>query len=391
MYKYFGILLLIVLQGNSLLCFSQKNTDLTYLKFSVEDSPEWTNLFQRSSGWFGGDGIYSIPLNGVEKARKGKTLFIFSDTMVGDIKNGELQPGSTMVHNSIAYLKGGDPRESNFEFLWNKANDGKPTSLFVPKTPATKPGDYFWLGDGFVNHDMNNSIYIFGYRVKNTSDKPFGFAEVGNVIIKIPANSKLPFENQKQIDTPFFLESDGQNGSFGAGIFVNTKKAGVPNGDGYIYVYGVKGKAKEVLVARVLPAEFEIFDKWKYWDGQVWKQDINKSSAITNQASNELSVTLLPDGRYAMVFQINGISNKVGLRLGAKPEGPFGPIIEIWDCSKDLLTKNLFAYNAKAHPALSKNNELLISYNINSFDFLNDLKTHPQLYRPRFIKVKIED
>lgn len=45
---------------------------------------------------------------------------------------------------------------------------------------------------------------------------------------------------------------------------------------------------------------------------------------------NELSVTPLPDGRYALIFQVMGLSDKVGMRIGDSPVGPFGEIREIW-------------------------------------------------------------
>jgi hypothetical protein len=38
-------------------------TDLSTLKYTVAEAPEWTALLNRSSGWFGGDGIFTIPLN----------------------------------------------------------------------------------------------------------------------------------------------------------------------------------------------------------------------------------------------------------------------------------------------------------------------------------------
>jgi hypothetical protein len=34
---------------------------------------------------------------------------------------------------------------------------------------------------------------------------------------------------------------------------------------------------------------------------------------------------------------------------------------------------------------------LLISYNVNAFDFLNEIKETPNLYRPRFIRVRLGD
>jgi hypothetical protein len=369
------------------------NTDLTHLKFSVEEATDWSNLFVRNSGWVGGDGIFSIPLNGVDTAGAGKdqeTLLLFSDTIFGDIINDSIQPGFKMVHNSTAIIKGNEPEKNNIEFYVDKKSNGDPESMFIPATPNSQPGDYYWLGDGFVNHAMADATYIFGYRVRDTTAASFGFTEVGNTIIKIPKGSTPPFTDQVQMDTPFFLSGSSDTyGSFGACIFPNTKEAYAPNADGYVYIYGLRGKAKNVLVARVKPEQFEDFSSWRFWDGNTWNTDIKAVANIANRASNELSVSPLKDGRYAMVFQTDGIGRTVGLRLSNHPEGPFGPIIELWECKEPDIAKNFFVYNAKAHPNLSMPNELLISYNVNSFDFWNDILVYPNLYHPRFIRVKL--
>lgn len=369
------------------------NTDLKTLRFTVEEATDWSGLFLRSSGWIGGDGIFAIPNNGVDTAGAGQnqeTILLFSDTIFGDIINDSIQPGFKMVHNSVAIIKGNEPAKDAIQFYVNKKDNGDPESMFIPSTPNSQPGDYYWLGDGFVNPSMADATYIFGYRVKDISAASFGFKEVGNTLIKIPKGSKPPFSDQQQMDTPFFIEgSPDTYGSFGACIFANTKEAFSPNADGYIYVYGLRGKAKNVIVARVLPAEFENFSQWRFWDGSTWNADINSVAGIADHASNELSVSPLNDGRYAMVFQKDGISTTVGLRLSNHPEGPFGPIIKLYDCQEGKIAKSFIMYNAKAHTNLSKPNELLISYNVNSFDFWNDIKKYPNLYRPRFIKVKL--
>ena len=369
----------------------QQTTNLTQIRFTVENAPEWSALFKRSTGWFGGDGIYTIPLNGVEgKYAKpnSKTFFIFSDSMIGQIRDSTLLPGYKMVHNSVAVLKGNKPLIDHIKFYWNKDANGSAESMFTPATPKTEKSDYYWLGDGFVN-EANGCTYIFGYRVRNVSSEAFGFREVGNTLIKISSTAGRSFQSVKQMDTPFYL-TNGENdiGSYGAGIYVNTKAAGAKEPDGYIYIYGVRGQEKSMLVARVLPNDFERFDKWTFWDGNGWINDMNKAVAITTGVSNELSVSALPDGRYALVFQQGGMSTIVGMRLGASPHGPFGPVIKLWDCKPDLDEKTFVVYNAKAHPTLSKPGELLISYNINSVDFIKDLNRHPNLYRPRFIRVK---
>ncbi|MBK0380829.1 DUF4185 domain-containing protein [Mucilaginibacter segetis] len=367
--------------------------NLTDIKFTVEAAPDWSALLKRQTGWFGGDGIYTIPLNGMEGEQahaNNKILFIFSDSMIGKVRNKTMVPGYKMIHNAYAILDGDKPDAAKMRFYWDRDSLGNAESVFIPNTPRTEKSDYYWLGDGFVNQ-ANNNIYIFGYRVRNVSDGAFGFKEVGNTLIKIPAGDKPPYKNIQQEDTPLYItDESGSFGSFGAGIYVNTKQASAPNPDGYIYVYGVRDLAKNLMVARVLPEDFEDFGKWTYWDGSIWNKDIDKVVNITDGVSNELSLTALPDGRYALVFQHGGMSPNVGMRIGASPTGPFGPVIKLWDCKPDLIEKTFVVYNAKAHPSLSKPGELLISYNINSVDFINDLKVHPNLYRPRFIRVKFQ-
>lgn len=370
--------------------------DTTHLEFTVEEAPEWTDLFYRTpatQGWFGADGIFSLPVNGVDTAGAAdSTLLVFSDSMIGKIKDGELQPGWKMANNTVAYLRGSDPDEERIRFYWNPDAEDNRGSLFIPNTPSAQEGDYYWLGDGFVNTARNNATYIFAYRMRNLSEDAWSFSNMGNVLIAIPEGSKPPFKEQRQIETPFHFnaESADEQGSFGAGILVNTKDAGVPDPDGYVYVYGVRGKANNLLVARVLPEEFEEFGAWRFWDGAGWNADMQQAAPSADRVSNELSVSPLPDGRYALVFQEAGMGSRVGLRLGLSPQGPFGPMITIWECTENQ-QENIFVYNAKAHPALSRPGELLVSYNVNAFDFANEIKKDPNLYRPRFIRVKLNN
>lgn len=348
------------------------------LHYKVEEVPEWSAVFVRDHGWFGGDGIYSVPLDGKEYKQSDSVLFIFSDSMVGDIAGDSLLPGSFMVHNSVGFWNGHE-----MQFYW------KP--VFEPHTPLTEKNDYYWLGDAFVNQEQDNTLYIFGYRIRNVSEEAFGFREVGNTLIKIKGGARPPFTGYEEMDTPFyFKDKEGHIGSYGAGIYVNTKRAGAPAPDGYVYVYGVHGMKKGMKVARVKPAVFDRFDQWRFWNGKAWVRAMEDAVDVTDRVSNELSVSPLPDGRYALVFQEGGMGTTIGMRIGETPVGPFGPVIKLWDCSKDAEEKTYVMYNAKAHPGLSGPGELLISYNVNSVDFLKDLAKHPHLYRPRFIRVRFE-
>ena len=362
------------------------------LRYTVEAAPEWTNLFYRKSGWFGADGIFSIPLSGVDKAGNAgnrETLLLFSDTYIGEVENNKPKPGNRMVNNTVALVKGYSAHPDSISFFYKKDKDGAPQTFFVPEnTGGTK--QHFWLGDGFVNRERNNTLYLFAYHIQVTGAGVFDFIEPDVSMLALPEGSRPPFEQQRQIKTPLHIDVPAVGaGNFGAGILVNTSWAGAPHPDGYVYVYACIGKDKNLVAARVKPKYFEDFTRWKYWNGKEWTADIAQLKGITNAVSNELSMTPLPDGRYALVFQVMGLSDKVGMRIGDSPVGPFGEIREIWRTPE--ADEGLFCYNAKAHPNLSKPGELLISYNTITLDFWNDIQQNAHFYRPRFLKFKWED
>ncbi len=360
------------------------------LKYTVEAAPEWTNLFYRKSGWFGADGIFSIPLSGVDKVGNignQETLLLFSDTYIGEVEGNKPKPGNVMVNNTVAIVQGNSANPDSIQFFYKKDKNGAPQTFFVPQNTGGAK-QHFWLGDGFVNRERDNTLYLFAYHIQVTGEGVFDFKEPDVSLIAVPAEgSRPPFAKQRQINTPLhiMLPAVGE-GNFGAGILVNTKWSGAPQPDGYVYVYACIGKDKNLVAARVKPKDFEDFTKWKYWDGISWTPDIQQLAPITNAVSNELSVTPLPDGRYALIFQVMGLSDKVGMRIGDSPVGPFGEIKEIWRTPE--ADQGLFCYNAKAHPNLSKPGELLISYNTITLDFWNDIQKDAGIYRPRFIRLK---
>ncbi|MCB0565466.1 MAG: hypothetical protein KDD01_13920 [Phaeodactylibacter sp.] len=357
---------------------------------------DWNELFFRNSGWFGGDGIFAIPLDGREFVPAGpqtRTLFIFSDSVIGDTENGTVKKGGfKMIHNLVAVLEGKEPVEEKFEFYWPEDETGAPTSLFEPQTPNTKPGEYYWLGDGFVNIDADSTLYIFAYRVQDVpTGSFFEFEQAGVSLIAIPPGSKPPFREQRQLDTPFFFPLPDGSGkiSFGSGIFANTASAGAPDPDGYIYVYGVAGLHLGLYVARTKPEFFEDFAAWEFWNGMAWAKERDGVAAVSNSVSHELSLSPLPGGRYLLTHQRYGMLPEVAVQVSKSPVGPFFPAKNIWFCPEVNQDIDYFVYNAKAYPHLSAPGELLISYNVNSFDFFVDILNDAQLCRPRFIRLKL--
>ncbi len=361
----------------------------------VSKANSWDQLFIRNEGWFGGDGIFGIPLDGQEfipATESTETLLTFSDTMIGSFSGDTLMRGDfTMIHNSIGILNGKLPTEEQIDFHWKKDGD-KPESIFSPNTPNVGPTEYYWLGDGFVNIDHDSALYIFAYRIAHDSGGIFPFKQVGVSLIAIPNGSKPPYSNHTQLETPFFVQTDKNvaQTSYGSAIYVNTKSAGAPKPDGYIYVYAVRGVEKQMLVTRVKPKDFTEFKKWRYWNGQSWSDDINSAIAITKNVSNEMSVSPLPDGRILLTYQYMTAQPEVVIQIGVSPVGPFLPMKKIWYTAEINEDLDFFTYNAKAYPHLSSPGSVLISYNINSFDFWNDILSQPSLYRPRFIQLKLD-
>jgi len=76
--------------------------------------------------------------------------------------------------------------------------------------------------------------------------------------------------------------------------------------------------------------------------------------------------------------------------IGYSPVGPFGPPRILWHAPEPDLDPDIYTYNAKAHPHLSQPGELIVSYNVNTFDFADHF-AHAGIYRPRFIRVRLLD
>jgi hypothetical protein len=359
----------------------------------AKPAPEWAKMLKHNSGWIGADGIYSVALNGVEtrgKADSIESFFWFSDSIIGEIVNDSLKDDWEMVHNSVAYMEGKTPDPSKIKFYWRKDEQGQAKSVFEPNTPQTDPGDYYWLGDGVFNHAMDSTIYIFAYRIKNVPGQVFPFKDVGVSLIALPKESRPPFPNQRQMDTPLFLNDNQGRGKivFGASVLPNTEGSGALNPDGYIYIYGLRGSEKELLVARVKDNAFEDFSQWRCWDGMEWNNDVHQSKALTSRVSNEMSVSFMEDGRVIAAYQLDTNSPNVVVQVGDTPAGPFYPLKMVWETPEIYEDIDFYTYNAKAFPHLSEPGELLISYNVNAFNFLEKLHKHPHHLRPRFITVK---
>ncbi len=355
----------------------------------VEEAPEWTALFAQTSGWTGADITFGFPLSGLEQPNgylSDYTMFTFGDTFIGEVVNGQRQPGTQMVHNTLAIMPPGPPDPETIEFIWGTDGNDNPITMFIPNTPNSNPGDQYWLKDGIIS---DGTIYLFTDRVTVEGMEP---TLVGSAVLEIPPGSLPPFEDHIQHEIPFWAPANDYmwGKSFGGCIMPNTTTSGAPFPDGYIYIYGVKAEVnpqnKRVLVSRVPEDEIATLSAWRFWNGFAWVPDFSDAVPVTGQCGMDLSVSPLPDGRFLMIFQLNTVGRSVAARVGASPVGPWSPYYELYTCPQPDSLAGTFVYNAKAYPHLSAPGELLMSYSVNNVDFWAHFD-YPDIYRPRFINL----
>ncbi|MBN2091965.1 DUF4185 domain-containing protein [candidate division KSB1 bacterium] len=358
-------------------------------EFTVQPASDWDALFNRSSGWTGADGIYSIPLSGREipaDSGQERTLFVFGDTFIGEVNpNGE-RVNSKIVNNTLAFLKGNQPLPEQIQFYWLTNQNNQLQAVFVPETPNAKPGEWYWLMDGIA---LNEKIHVFALRLKRAgTGDVFDFMVTGVSLISFTLDENFNLIDVTQIETPLFYQHPTGKWStvLGQAIMPLHKASQNPVQDGFIYIYGPrdKGTQKELVVARVLPENFEDFSQWTYWNGTAWDSEIQNCAPLTNQISQEFSVSPVSDNKFLLVFQAG---EHVAVRYGKSPTGPFGIYQTVYFCPEAEMDWQPMLYNAKAHPHLSAPGELLISYNVNSYDFFAHFST-ADIYRPHFISLR---
>ena len=98
---------------------------------SAVPAPDLDLLFQRTDGWIGGDGVYSVAMT------PKRTVWLFSDTWVGKVRDGR-RVDATIVNNTIGVQEGANGRVA---FSIARGKDGKPIAQIVPADGRS----WFWL------------------------------------------------------------------------------------------------------------------------------------------------------------------------------------------------------------------------------------------------------
>lgn len=247
-------------------------------------------------------------------------------------------------------------------------------------------GAWFWLQDGIILNDRFYSLPIVG---KSDLSQPegFQFRVEGVSLVSLPIVNHYPdFDNVSQKATNLYGKYGSVTYLYGAGILDNQKK------DGYIYVYGYLSddkhleNGKELVVART--KDFANTNDYEFYDGSQFCKDIIKAKPLLNHVSCELSVFPHRD-KYICIFTLNVQSPFVAYTLSDTPYGPFGPIRVAYVAPPNLCPHQ-YDYNAKGHLHLSNEQEILVSYNVNTSN-LDENLTIASTYGPRFIRLVYQE
>lgn len=330
--------------------------------FSGSVNTELTTRFgtygDTAGRWTGADSAYSVPLP------NGTTAWLYSDTFLGEVDENHGRPlDSTYIHNSIIVDDNGSLTTHT------GGTEAEPKSL-AAVAGADENQRWYWFGDGTVEGDQ---LRVMLLEFKKTGDDLFDFAFAGNAVASFDTDD-MSLTSITQLP-----ESDI---NWGSAFYEDPA-------DGYTYVFGVEDlqSQKFAHLARV-PSGSLTTSGWEYFADGQWSNDPDSSTRILEGVSNEFSVSRF-QGRFTIVTgdATEALSAKIVMYRATDIEGPYTGKTVLYQTPET--SGNVFTYNAKAHPQLGSGDQLLVTYNVNSFD-TNDLYTEVDNYRPRYIDVNAQ-
>jgi hypothetical protein len=341
---------------------------------NAQTAPDLNSLFERKSGWIGGDGACSVLL------ASGRVLWLFSDTWVGEVRDGK-RFDATIVNNTPVIQEGIGKNPAVRFIVPHDAND-KPAALLIPK----EGGGWFWPQAAFLE---KGRLYLFLTQVEKTATSgAFGFRLIGQWLGIVSNSEDAPTQwRVEQVKLPVTEFLGQRERTFGAAVLKQGED---------LYIYGVEDvteglwRQKHMILARVPVAAVADFSSWRFYREGRWLTDPAKASHLVDGVANDYSVSYLPGPKcFVLVCTENGLSPKIIARTAPNPWGPWSAPALVYKCPEAGWDRKIFCYGAKAHPELAReDDELVINYVANSFDFWQ-VAADARLYWPRFIRAKL--
>ncbi len=339
-------------------------------QFSVEPLPRYEALFQRSQGWTGGDGVFSVGLD------SNRILWLFGDTFIGEVKDGR-HIDDVLVNNSIAIQKGKEPLPTGINFYYGETVKGKPEAFLRPSDGV----GWFWPYHGVRTKD---GLFLFLIQVERTDGIPgFDFRPVATWLGKVSNPDDPPKSWQvSQQKIPW----SGENRLWGSSVLVKGENC---------YIFGTVDESSagvrqtQLILARVPAAQIMDFDQWRFFSKGEWVDEADRAEGLSANVASEFSVSFQSViNQYLMLYTQDSLSKYMVFRLAPEPHGPWGAPIRFYRCPEAEWDPRIFCYAAKGHPEISLSpEELIVTYTTNSTD-LDLIESDARLYRPRFLRLR---
>ena len=363
---------------------------------SASPSASWDAVFTRTSGWTGGDGAYSISLE------DGRTLWLFSDTIWGDVAEGKHQAGTVMLNNTIAThadaTPGQAPKKTDLSFF-HGPEDSKhaPTSWIQPAPHIeadrdASAGHWYWLGDGARlerGTARDRLVFFLNHIGRIEGDESvWAFESVGGALAVIE-NVSDPVDRWRpiQLDNPHAI---GRAQAAREGRREISWGAAVHESGESLYIYGVREEAsrfKTLLLAKAPVDGVEDFGRWRFWSSSGWSASLSDAELVAHDVVNELSVEAVNVGGDPLLMMVHSqplLGSAILIRFAEHPEGPWTAPRPIYTVPEVAQETGRFTYAAKGHAHASDPDRVLISYVVNHMDFWAMLGD-ASIYRPRFV------
>lgn len=406
-------------QSTCTVSVSNTQVDSTFNTSFTQNGPGQYQEPTGKPGWNGADSTYSIVIPGTTNS-----AFFFSDSYIGQspAKSGDgtvttsssglrtrvancnpplCSPATNLyrAHNSIVIRNSSG---TTMNTITGPLSSGYSTSYFNP----TNTNHFYWMGDSVaVQVDSSGTQKIWTMLLEfDASWNYYGSAIAQLSVPNLTIDSITPLTNVPTGNTINWGSAMWLDGSYG---------------NYYLYIYGVNGKQPYVALTNPALGVSGIANTNNWYvsnSSRSWVTGLNNAAPIIGAStdpntagdliSNEYSVKKVSSNAgttYLLVTEDNkpayGTQNSIVLYSACSPQGPFSVKNSVYltpetgattvpgMTGSQKLNGQLLTYNPHAHPQFNTNNELLISYDLNSTNS-GDL-LYADSYRPKFIRVTI--
>lgn len=324
-------------------------------------------LAAQSSGWIGSDVAHSIPLD------NGKVLWLFGDTLIGNVSGGQREGGAAFINNSIGIQDTALAPPAGMQFYWGAGN-----TSFFPHQPGT-PGNFYWPTNGIY---LNGELFLFCYsvssglnldrttliRVANPNDPPTAWIESYHDF-GIGGNT-LNFHSAIRVEPPhvYFLGSEQAGGSSHAVLARIT----IAN-----------------LISGSLGSSLEYYSNPS---SPTWSSTTSSLVRLFTPGNTETSIHYEPTWSRYFATTYDVVTPTIYITTAPALTGPWSEPACIYEVPEhDAVSFPIWSYAARPHPEFSSvPGELVISYATNTVGTLAPLFTPEglQIYVPKVIRAK---